>query len=228
MCQLDCVMSKRHIIAIAGFKGSGKDTIGEILKKKYGFASTSFAKSLKNALCAMFGWQPHMMEGISPESRQWREQPDPYWSAQFNRNITPRNMMQEFGTEVVRGNLLDSFWISATKKELVNISYPKSVVVTDARFRNELNMIRSLNGITIRVVRNTEPAWFAQAERVNKHSGWIKKALLWIYPQVRKIHPSERDWIGYDFDYIVYNNGTLADLEKQIDQIMDILNKQSR
>ena len=58
--------------------------------------------------------------------------------------------------------------------------------------------------------------------------GWIKKALLWIYPQVRKIHPSERDWIGYDFDYIVYNNGTLADLEKQIDHIMDILNKQSR
>jgi hypothetical protein len=89
-------------------------------------------------------------------------------------------------------------------------------------------MIRSLNGITIRVVRNTEPAWVAQAERVNKHSGWIKKALLWIYPQVRKIHPSERDWIGYDFDYIVYNNGTLGDLEKQIDHIMDILNKQSR
>lgn len=221
-------MSKTHIIAIAGFKGSGKDTIGVILKRKYGFTNTSFAKSLKNALCAMFGWQPAMMEGITPESRQWREQPDPYWSAQFQRPITPRNMMQEFGTEVVRGNLLDTFWISATRKELINISYPKSVVVTDARFRNELDMIKSLNGITIRVVRNAEPQWFLQAVKVNKHKGWVKKALLCIYPQVKKIHPSERDWIGYEFDYIIYNDGTLTDLEKQIDHIMDQLNKQSR
>lgn len=221
-------MTHRHIIAIAGFKGSGKDTIGEILKTKHGFVTTSFAKSLKNALCCMFGWQTEMMEGVTPESRQWREQPDAYWSTKFNRSITPRNMMQEFGTEIVRGKLLDTFWINATQKDLESISVSQNIVVTDARFKNELDMIKNLNGVTIRVVRNSDPEWFLQAAKINKHTGWVKKGLLWFYPQVRKIHSSERDWIGYDFDYIISNNGTLADLEKQIDNLLDILNKQSR
>lgn len=137
-------------------------------------------------------------------------------------------MMQEFGTRVVRGHLLDQFWISSMKKELTTHGSGKCIVVTDARFVNELNMIKSLDGITIRVVRSDDPPWFARAAKINKYSGWRKKLALWFSPTVKKVHASERDWIGYNFDYIVYNDGTLEDLETQIDAIMKVLNKQSR
>jgi hypothetical protein len=85
----------KQIIALVGFQGSGKDTVGNILKNEYGFCTTSFAKPLKAALSDMFGWDPSLLEGITPESRSWREMPDPFWSEHFHKPIIPRFMMQQ-------------------------------------------------------------------------------------------------------------------------------------
>lgn len=208
----------KTIIAIAGFKGSGKDTVGDHLCGTHGFKSTSFAKPLKRALCEMFGWKHHMMQGKTAASRAWREQPDEFWSAQFGKPTTPRHIMQHFGTEVVRKHLLDKFWISSTKQELQNSV--TSMVITDARFKNELDMVKQMGGVTIRVIRGSEPEWFNKAAWLNKHPTWLKKILGLMLPEVTAVHVSERDWIGWEFDYTIHNDGDLDQLYAQVDQIM--------
>ena len=210
----------RKIIALSGFKGSGKDTVGDLLKTYHGFQTTSFAKPLKQALCAMFGWEPSMLDGKTQESRAWREQPDVFWSRKFKRQITPRMIMQEFGTEIVRGQMLDQFWIASTQKEIQ--SHPnKNIAVTDARFVNELDMIKSLGGITVRIKRGDDPDWFDKMETINGNSPLIKQLRLMFNPQLKKIHSSERDWIGYKFDFVIDNDSDIHDLHRQVRQLLN-------
>ena len=60
------------LIALVGFKGSGKDTVGGFLQEKGGHTPMSFAGAVKGALTQMFGWSSAMMAGLTPESRAWR------------------------------------------------------------------------------------------------------------------------------------------------------------
>lgn len=212
----------RQIIALVGFKGSGKDTVGAILKRKYGFRTTSFAHALKRALCVMFDWQPRMLEGVTPASRTWRETPDAWWSEKLGREITPRSMMQEFGTQLVRHRLDSSFWVHRTELELNQM--PESVVVTDARFPDEIAMIRSKGGIIVRVDRGENPNWVSHATWINQQPRWIQKLMLMLFmPHVAAVHESERAWLGQKVDHVISNQGTLAELEAQVDQLMQQL-----
>ena len=68
------------IIGIAGFQGSGKDTIADYLQNIYGFKRDSFASTLKDAVSSVFGWDRELLEGRTKESRAWREQVDAWWS----------------------------------------------------------------------------------------------------------------------------------------------------
>ena len=96
------------LIGLVGLIGSGKDTVAERLVTQHGFERDSFAKSLKDATASIFGWDRELLEGNTKESREWREQPDIFWSKKFNKEITPRWVLQYFGTEVCRGGMLDS------------------------------------------------------------------------------------------------------------------------
>ena len=211
-------MTQKHIVAIAGFKGSGKDTVGNHLRKNHGFATTSFARNLKQAVCVMFGWKPSMLEGSTAASRQWREQPDTYWSEVLGKTVTPRSIMQTVGTDVIRGKFYDNFWVASTRLVLQNTA--ASTAVTDARFRNELSMIKQLGGHTILVCRGSNPSWYAQAEWLNRQPQWLRPLLLWLLPEVAAVHVSERDWIGWQFDYVINNNGDLDQLHARIDEIV--------
>jgi hypothetical protein len=35
------------------------------------------------------------------------------------------------------------------------------------------------------------------------------------------VHESEWNWVGHPVDYIITNNGTIKDLEKQVEDIRD-------
>jgi hypothetical protein len=92
------------LIGLVGLIGSGKDTVAERLVSHHGFRRDSFARSLKDAVSSIFGWDRNLVEGNTKESRAWREQPDAFWSEKFGREVTPRWVLQYFGTEVCRGN----------------------------------------------------------------------------------------------------------------------------
>ena len=101
------------LIGIVGLIGSGKDTVAERLVEKHGYIKDSFAKSLKDAVAAMFNWDRDMLEGDTVSSRHWREQADPFWSQRLGKSVTPRWVLQHFGTEVMRGHMYDGIWLDS-------------------------------------------------------------------------------------------------------------------
>jgi rhodanese-related sulfurtransferase len=190
------------IIGIAGFQGSGKDTIADYLQNIYGFKRDSFAATLKDAVAAVFGWDRELLEGRTTESRAWREQVDQWWAKRLDMpNLTPRLVLQKWGTEVARKSWHDDTWIASLENKL-NRAH-NDIVITDVRFPNEIEAVRNAGGIVIRVVRGDEPSWYSVAQVANQHphpnaSTEILNGL--------GIHPSEWAWIGTKFDAIIDNN----------------------
>ena len=95
------------IIGVCGFIGSGKDTIADYLVNIHQYRRESFANTLKDAVSAVFGWDRTMLEGRTKQAREWREQVDEWWSQRLGRVITPRWILQYWGTEVCRKGFHD-------------------------------------------------------------------------------------------------------------------------
>ena len=159
----------RRIISLSGLEGSGKNAVGAILAEQ-GFQELSFSSALKDALSVIFGWPREMLEGRTDESRAWRESADERWSARLGSEVTPRSMMQRFGTEVMRETLHRDIWVLALQARIENET--RDVVVTDARFFNELRLIRDLGGQNWGIYRNL-PTWlpdFYRSAEAGLHS----------------------------------------------------------
>lgn len=211
----------RFIVGLVGFKGSGKDTVGNYLHKKFGLEKTSFAEPVKKSLAAMFDWPEYLLEGITDESRMWRETEDEYWTDVLNRPITPRTMMQEFATEMIRNRLHKDFWTLRCRKTIENTSH--DIVVTDLRFKNEIQMIRDFGGIIVWVKNPKLPDHYNQSLWYNNQNKLIQMVAKPFMKKMNKIHISERDWIGSKIDYVIENDSTLSELEYKVDKFYNLL-----
>ena len=109
---------KRKIIGLCGFIGSGKGTVADILVDDYGFTKIGLADRVKDTAAIMFNWPREMIEGNTPESREWREQPDEWWSDELGYELTPRMAMQRLGTDCMRKGLDDRIWVLMVKKTI--------------------------------------------------------------------------------------------------------------
>jgi len=195
------------IIGICGLIGSGKGTVADVLVDQ-GFTKVSFADKLKDGVSTIFGWDRAMLEGDTDESRQWREQRDDFWSAETEMEVTPRLVLQLFGTDCLRNGFHDGVWVSLLKKHMLD--NPGNYVIPDVRFRNEQNMIRELGGKIWRVQRGDIPEWYGCAMLDNTTGSDLMEAY--------DVHPSEYKWIDMNnkFDVTLYNEGTIEDLRQLV------------
>ena len=197
------------IIGICGLISSGKGTVGDILVQQ-GFKKVSFADKLKDGVATIFGWDRNLLEGDTDESRQWRELKDDFWSNETKMEITPRLVLQLFGTDCLRNGFYDGVWVSLLKKHILD--NPADYVVPDVRFRNEQNMIRELGGKVWQVKRGKDPVWFDRA--IHDNANPDTSNLMHGFD----VHESEYKWIDVNtrFDSILHNEGTIAELEQLV------------
>ena len=181
------------LIGLVGPIGSGKDTVANRLVIKHGYKRDSFADPLKDAVSKIFNWDRKLLEGNTKISREWRETADEFWSKKFNKEITPRWVLQYFGTEVMRGQMHDAIWVDS----LIARYKGEKTVVSDTRFQNEIKNIKAHGGIIVLVKRGP----ISTREEMQKQG----------------IHQSEWDWVGSNFDYTIENTGTLEELNAEID-----------
>lgn len=162
------------IIGLHGVARSGKSTIAKHLEEKHQFKEIAFAKPIKDGIKAMFGID-------EPTDK---EAPTKY-------GLSYRKLCQllgtEFGREMVRGDVwMDRAFEIASEHE--------NVVFSDVRFDNEADVIRSVGGIIMVVVR-------PDAQFVEKHK-------------------SENGIVIKEDDLIIPNSGTISDLCAIIDGIV--------
>lgn len=206
------------IISITGLIGSGKSTAAEYLVSQHGFAEESFASSLKDAISVIFNWDRELLEGKTKESREWREQVDPWWSKRLHMpKLTPRWILQYWGTEVCRYGFQSEIWVASLEHKLKDLN--SNVVISDSRFQNEFNSLKKSGAHLIKVTRGDDPEWVADALAAKKGD---HQAIARIHQL--GIHESERAWIDTNFDAILDNNGTTEELYKQIDDLLKVWN----
>lgn len=208
-------MNKEPLVVMCGGMAAGKDVIGLHIaqnqqKPTFHF---SFATPLKDevnqvlqflkesshsskiaALSAKFHIEPKdAMEMLVALNGSYLHYPD------VNaRSRTPemRQALQVWGTGIRRKQNPDH-WVNLAKtaiQEKLKKGY--FVYITDGRFTNEFEVIKSLNGVSI-VLNSTEPT---RINRIEKRDG--------IRPSADALnHASEQDWKTYqDFDIVIDND----------------------
>ena len=179
------------IIGLVGYIGSGKGTVGDILVRNHGYTKFAFADALKDATSTIFMWPRGLLEGDSNASRAFRERVDPWWSNKLGYEVTPRLILQKMGTEACRHGIADNIWIAALEKRIQGYD---DVVISDCRFPNEIDFIRSAGGVIIRVKRGEDPS----------------------HEEISKMHISETAWNKQPVDYTLVNDSTLENLKDNV------------
>jgi hypothetical protein len=176
------------LYAICGNKRHGKDSIADVLVKHHQFRKDSFARPMKEACSIIFGWDLDFME-------KHKEDIDPSFG------ISPRQALMLLGTEFGQHMLCEKYpqFKEITGRKLwakrVLASYNcqasnKRLVISDLRFPHEAEVVREKGGKIIRVYRYSWP--------------------------VDLSHESESAVEDVRFDYFIPNNGSLADLEMNV------------
>ena len=179
------VLRLSSLLSISGAIGSGKSTLGLILEQDHGYTQISYAGPLKNITSYLFNLDREMLEGATREAREARELGDP----------SPRTILQLMGTEVFR-QFDENIWI--TNVFACAPTLTDKIVITDARFPNELEHVRSLGGHSIYITR-----------------------LLSIPSS--STHASELSLRLLNCDYNISNHGTITDLKMHIKVILDVI-----
>lgn len=204
------------LVGVVGLIGSGKNTAGDVLVERYGYRRDSFARTLKDVTAALFNWDRELLEGDTEASREYRETVDRRWSDMLGFDITPRYALQYLGTEVFRDNLHSEIWLHTVKNRYEENGYAKTVI-TDVRFPNEMQFIRSQGGQILFVERGERPEYWYEA-RVNPGQMTID------YPNV---HKSEWAWVAElgIRDYKINNDGDLDSFKNELDKFQSFMNQ---
>jgi hypothetical protein len=142
-----------RLIGITGAAGTGKDTLGNYLTERYGYRRQALADPVKELLNKRFGWTMEMWQ-----DRYWKELPQP--QAGFHAEegyesyvYSPRTWAQWLGTEAGRDVHGEDIWIKLLFARWRDAGLPPTVI-TDVRFDNEANTLRTAGAQIIHLVRS--------------------------------------------------------------------------
>jgi dephospho-CoA kinase len=191
-------MSKYPVrkIAVCGRARSGKDTVAAYLGERYSFEKFAFADEMKRLMHRLF---PH----ISHQPK-------------------PRRAYQIFGEGLRNLDLpeADYVWIDVCMRNVNAHIWWRSevdncganVVITDLRLPLELEYLKA-NGFTI--IRVTAPDEERIARAIAAGDDFTVHDLT---------HETELAIDGFAVDYEIVNDGSVDDLKRKIDVIMEAIN----
>lgn len=195
----------RRVLALSGWKGSGKDLTADFLRNELGFQKLSFASKLKDMVAEMYRIPRHSLDdsvakeapltqypvigtddfSITLQQRLDSELRSGYW--------TPRALciLEGSAKRAVHSN----YWVARVAE--IIMTTPFDYVISDLRYKSEADTLRLLipELKTVRIQR---------------------------FDSVDTLDPSERDLDNYKFDYTLNNRKTVEELYNAICNIPEI------
>ncbi len=188
-------MAKHKIypdFSLCGRMRSGKDSIADYLIKEFGYKKLSFAQALKEEVSKAVGCTVEEMN----------EEP-------LRSQIRP--VLQVWGTEF-RRNQNPDYWVAKLRDKITDSLEVTPYVVTDVRFLNEIEMLRSYEFVIVHVDMDEEETidyLLSQGKELNEALNLLR-------------HPSENEWKKAVFDERV--ESVMGDLPYLFRQIANIVN----
>ena len=147
--------------------------------------------------------------------------------------MTPRLLLQIIGTDCIRDKVHPNAWVNALFADYRSCSLPDETtfiddkefirknssqwIITDMRFPNELEAVKSRGGISIRVNR-TLPCGDVQFNGTQEE--WEELVKKNKEQSAKFNHPSETALDNAEFDYTIENNSTIEDLIHTVSLIL--------
>ena len=181
---------RETLIGIAGVARSGKDTVARFICD-FGYERKGFADPLKAILYAL---NPTIR--VHEGHARLAECVDTFGWEGAKSHDEVRRLLQRLGTEGGRRNLGEDIWVET----LLRSPSSGRIVISDCRFLNEVEAIRSRGGVVVKVER----------------------------PGVGPLnsHPSETALSDVEFDLVVRNDGSVADLKRWADEIVTLAERE--
>jgi len=138
-----------ELVGLVGKAGSGKDKFFSTVLSKYNYTRLALADPVKVLACH------YLLNSIPLENEKdrFRLFASVYKEVfSMDKSSLVRILLQQIGTEVARKQISPTFWTDlATPLVLERINKNIKVAVTDVRFVNEAEWIRSLGGIIVKI-----------------------------------------------------------------------------
>lgn len=214
------------LVGFVGLKRSGKDTAAQALVDR-GWTRMAFADPLKEMSMKLRGAWVEVPEGVHldaavPVMRDSSGHGGSF--AQYYyvvdalgmekaKDLVPdvRRLLQTLGTDCVRGTFGSTVWAELAEKNIHEaLTRGESVVLTDVRFDEELDLVRRLGGITIGVWRGDLDSLSEALE-----SGGERACVDTHESETNTYHLL--NWC----DFIVCNRGSIDDLHRGVLSTVD-------
>jgi phosphomevalonate kinase len=132
------------LVAISGKRRSGKSFMGTMLEKHYGYRSISLAAPLKQMIREQFGLTEDQTDGHLKEIVDMRY------------GLTPRELMIRFGA--FYRSIDRDFWVKKLFDQIKQTPQAQmgKYVITDMRFKNELDWFKRHGATLVRLERDEE------------------------------------------------------------------------
>lgn len=209
--------SMLKIIALSGFKGSGKDTVAQMIKNvsKSDCKIHSMADPIRNTIKTVFH--------LDAPTYQDKEKYNEVWSKRLHSKVSYRDLVNSVG-ESLKNSFGHKIWVWNAEDEIYKFYKTHKdtlsvFVIPDIRYKQEIKMLNNL--------RHKFDVYHWLILRKSCLPEWASMGLNVSNPIERKIikkdfEPSihESDWCFANpkIDFVIKNDGTLDELQDAVNR----------
>lgn len=205
-------MTQRLVLALSGWRGSGKDTVASHLCSEYNFKQLSFAAKLKDLVASVYHVPREDLDNPSRKEMPLESYP-----------VIPSDPFTETVHHLLRNELQSGYWT------------PRALCILEGSVKRSVHSNYWIKSVIHEIVENPALNYVISDMRYQSEADTLKLFIPEIqmirverFDTIETTDPSERNLDTYEFDHIIQNKQDMATLRIRIDLLVDQLSSTFR